>query len=71
MFRGKRTRRGGEVKDTEREESVKETSIVMTRTKKFTARCCDTSLQQGLGCYCKALLNNLGNPSLGSRLISL
>jgi hypothetical protein len=42
MLREKRTKRDREVKDTKRGKTVKETSIVMARTKKFTPQCCNT-----------------------------
>jgi len=49
MLREKRTRRAGEVNDAKRGENVKETSIVMARTKKFTPRCCNTFTSAGVG----------------------
>jgi len=49
MLREKRTRRDGEVKDTKRGETVKETSILMARTKKFTPRCCNSFTSAGVG----------------------
>jgi hypothetical protein len=55
MFRGKGTRRDREVKDTKRGETVKETSILMARTKKFTPRCCNTCTSAGVGLLLQSL----------------
>jgi hypothetical protein len=48
MFREKRTGGDGEVKDTKRGETVKETSILMARTKKFTPRSCNSFTSAGV-----------------------
>jgi hypothetical protein len=55
MLRGKRTKRDREVKDTKKGGTVKETSIVMARTKKFTPRCCNTFTSAGVGLLLQSL----------------
>jgi hypothetical protein len=55
MLREKRKRRDREVKDTKRGETVKETSIVMARTKKFTPQCCNTFTSTGVGLLLQTL----------------
>jgi hypothetical protein len=54
-IREKRARRDREVKDTKRGETVKETSIVMARTKKFTSRCYKTFTSAGVGLLLQSL----------------
>ena len=70
MLREKRTRKDGEAKDAKRGETVKEVSIVMSRTKKFSTRCCNTFTSARIGLLLQCL-KHLDNPSLCSRLISL